>query len=194
MAFSFTESQEQLRYEEQGNDALPRAIFAVIGLAAVASSYLFIELIATMGQANTPRIANLLASVLALVAFGLFGAYCLKLAIPVPRQALIFDKVRKQLIDRARMPVLGTRERAYGFEAISSIQLIRRPAEAGDAGSAFGVGADGPAWFTVKLALACGESLLMGDFEDPQEATRHLQQICRAVGQAPQPVAPPGSA
>lgn len=184
MTPSFIESEDQLVYEEQGSQAFLRTVFFVVGVVAMASSWIFIEVNVSMGKIEgAAKIGGFIFSILSIVVFCLFGGFCVKMALLSPRQKVIFDKLRQQIIYRTETPVQGRREMVYGFDNISKIEVMKNSSD------------DGP-WYTVKVAISSAQPIVMGLFQNHDQATFHLNKVCRATGRpslkraAPHPDSP----
>ncbi|BCM24767.1 hypothetical protein ZMTM_10260 [Methyloradius palustris] len=146
-------------------------MFVVVGLAAIACSYIFIEIIQSMGQiVGAAKIGGLAASILSIIAFWLFGGYCLRMGLLIPRQTVIFDKVHRQMVYIARTPLLGVREIKYEFDAISKIEVVANVSEDDDTS------------YSVVVAVLPAKSIVMGVFHDQAQAENTLHQIRQAVG------------
>ncbi|HEY3301384.1 MAG TPA: hypothetical protein VGJ90_11475 [Methylophilaceae bacterium] len=170
MDFSFTDSEAQLCYEELASLMWLRTVFVVVGVTAIACSYVFIEVIHSMGEiVGAAKIGGLIASILAIIVFWLFGGYCLKMGLLIPRQTVIFDKLRRQIVYIAHTPLFGIKEKKYEFSAISNIKIVANLSE------------DEAATYSLVVAVLPESSIVMGVFHDQEQAENILQQLRQAV-------------
>jgi hypothetical protein len=174
MAFSFSNTDRGLLYEERGHLVAARTAFTAVGLIAILSSYFFVDLILGMGKLGSPaKVGGLIAAVLGLICFCLFGGYCLKLAFFTPMQRVFFDAARKQVVCAVRSPAAGLREVAYPFSAVASVEVVRHLAE------------DGEITFSLALDVAAADKFELGVFSDQQQAISCAQQVRQVIGHVP---------
>jgi len=153
MSFSFTETQDGLLYEEQGSNVGLRTSAAIAGAIALLSSLMFLEIVRQMGALDTPaKLGALLASVLGILAFWAFGAYCFKIAFFIPMQAVRFHRDSHHLIYVRRTP-LKTRETHHDFSEITSVDIVSQLDE------------DRTETFTISVMLSNTQKIEMGIYQ-----------------------------
>jgi hypothetical protein len=142
MAFSFTETDDRLLYQEQRTPLL-RIFVSVFGLFMIAFLYVFVELIFQMGAIDTTtKIGGVIASAVGLTTFILFGGYCLRLTLFTPEQILLFYSKRKQLDYITNSRVKKSTKKTYLFNEIAKIGAIEYFQD------------DGSATFSVAIILS----------------------------------------
>ena len=174
MEFSLTNTDCGLRYDEQGSTTLWRVLFAAVGITAITSSYVFIEIIKQFGQIEgAAKVGSLVAAILGIVAFCLFGAYCLKIALTLPTQSVLFHRDRRQITYIARSPAFGARETNCSFESIKRMEVMEHCSD------------NGETTFTVAIKIPGAKLIPKGVFADRGQASDCLTLIQQAVGNAP---------
>ncbi|MDI1362269.1 hypothetical protein [Methylotenera sp.] len=169
--FAFTPSENQLCYKELANMTVLRTMFVVVGLAAIAWSYVFVDIIYSMGQiVGAAKIGGLIASILSIIAFWMFGGYCLKQGLLLPRQTVVFDKGNRQIVYISHTPLLGIKERKYEFSAITNIKILENLSE------------DEATTYSLVMSVLPAKSIVMGVFHDHAQAENSLQDVRQAVG------------
>ena len=164
MGFSFTEKDGGLLYEEQRAPLL-RVFVSAFGLFMIAFSAIFIYLIFQMGEINTAaKLGGVVASVVGLVAFILFGGYCLKLALLTPTQTLFFNTKLQQIDYTTHAPAQQT-TKIYTFDKIATIEAIKHVPE------------DGPATFSIVIILSTGDKIYIASFDNRDEANNRIERL-----------------
>lgn len=165
MAFSFTETNDGLLYQEQRTPLL-RIFISAFGLFMIAFSYVFIELIIQMGAIDTAaKVGGVIASLVGLIAFILFGGYCLKLTLFMPEQTLLFDTKRKQLDYITNSPVKKSAKKIYSFSEIAKIEAVEYPQE------------DGPVSFSVAIIFSNGDKICIASFDNRDQVNNCIARI-----------------
>ncbi|MDB6062361.1 MAG: hypothetical protein JWM78_2464 [Verrucomicrobiaceae bacterium] len=181
----FVETAEGLLYREPDSTAVLRLVFGGAGIIAIVCSLFFVELIRQIGAINigaliigTPamwaKAGGEVASMLGLVAFFLFGGYCLKMAVLLPRQTLLFDRSMRRVIYTARAPAQGQRRQTYSFDSICAVEIIDiAPLD------------DAPT-FTIDINLSAQKQIQIGVFATREQALPYVQQIRKIIGHVSQ--------
>ena len=158
MSFSFTETQDGLLYEEQGSNLGLRTSAAIAGAIALLSSLFFFEIVRQMGALHTPaKLGGLLASVIGVLAFWAFSAYCFKIALFIPMQAVRFHHNGRHLTYLRRTP-LKTREKRYEFSEVTSVDIVLKIDE------------DRTETFAIAVSLNGAQTIEMGVYQSPEPA------------------------
>jgi len=169
MSFSFTETQDGLLYEEQGSNVALRISAAIAGAIALLSSLIFFEIVRQMGALDTPaKLGGLLASVIGILAFWAFGAYCFKIAFFIPMQAVRFHRASRYLIYVRRAP-LKTRETRHDF---TSVDIVSQTDE------------DRTETFTIAVILKNNQTIEMGVYQSRELAAFWRDKLLQLVGKA----------
>ena len=169
MSFSFTETQDGLLYEEQGSNVALRTSAAIAGAIALLSSLMFFEIVKQMGALDTPaKLGGLLASVIGILAFWAFGAYCFKIAFFIPMQAVRFHRASRYLIYVRRAP-LKTRETRHDF---TSVDIVSQTDE------------DRTETFTIAVILKNNQTIEMGVYQSRELAAFWRDKLLQLVGKA----------
>ena len=169
MSFSFTETQDGLVYEEQGSNVALRISAAIAGAIALLSSLMFFEIVRQMGALDTPaKLGGLLASVIGILAFWAFGAYCFKIAFFIPMQAVRFHRASRYLIYVRRAP-LKTRETRHAFSEITSVDIVSQIDE------------DRTETFTIAVILKNNQTIEMGVYQSREPAAVWRDKLLQLV-------------
>ena len=172
MAFSFTETQDGLLYEEQGSNAALRTYAAIAGAIALLSSLIFFEIVRQMGALDTPaKLGGLLASVISTLAFWAFGAYCFKIAFYIPMQTVHFHCNSGHFTYLRRAP-LKTRETSHDFIEITSVEIISQIDE------------DRKETFTIAVILNNHQQIEMGVYQSREPAAAWRDKLVQLVGKS----------
>ena len=172
MSFSFTETQDGLLYEEQGSNLGLRTSAAIAGAIALLSSLIFFEIVRQMGALHTPaKLGGLLASVIGILAFWAFGAYCFKIAFFIPMQAVHFHCNSRHLTYLRRAP-LKTRETRHDFSEVVRVDIVSQIDE------------DRTEIFTIAVILKNNQTIEMGVYQSHETAAVWRDKLLQLVGKA----------
>ena len=164
MGFLFTEIDGGLLYEEQRTPLL-RVFVSAFGLFMIAFSAIFIYLIFQMGELNTAaKLGGVVASVVGLVAFILFGGYCLKLALLTPTQTLFFNTKLQQIDYTTHAPAQQT-TKIYTFDKIATVEAIKHVPE------------DGPTTYSIEINFFNDEKILIASFDNFNQANNRIERL-----------------
>ena len=165
MAFSFTETDDGLLYQEQRMPLL-RIFISAFGLFMIAFSYVFVELIFQIGTIDTTaKVGGVIASVVGLIAFILFGGYCLRLTLFMPEQTLLFDSKRKQLDYITTAPIRRLNKKTYAFSEIEKIEVIEYLQE------------DGPVTFSIAILFSDRDKICIASFDTRDQVNNCIARI-----------------
>lgn len=170
MTFSVDPSSGALRYDEPRSAPL-RVTLAVVAILAIASSGIFVFVAQSMGDVSTwAKVGGLLASIVSMVAFLAFGAYCLRLALWMPRHLVSIDTASRQLVWIALSPLGGRRTSIHRFDTLSSIGILERRSD------------ENPTTFTIAIGTETHGRLDMGVFNQRSDAEAMLRRVRTALG------------
>src|SRR5690606_1898345 len=125
MRFSLIETDSGLEYHEYGTTVWARALFAGVGLAAITASLFFVKTALPLSELHGPSaIGGAIATLSAIAAFCLFGGFCLKIALTLPMQSLIFHAGARQVTYTIRSPACGIKTARYDFGSISNLRVM----------------------------------------------------------------------
>ncbi len=162
-AFTFTETRDALIYEEHGSQRGVRIAAMIAVVLGLVFSPFFAWLAFDMRPIDTAaKIGGVVASVVGILAFVGFGAFCLRIALFLPMQAVCLEHAGGRLVRTTRAPATGVREHIHAIEAIRAVELRAHDPE------------DGPRTFAIVIALASAPAIEMGAFTDKVEARRVL--------------------
>lgn len=162
-AFTFTETRDALIYEEHGSQRGVRIAAMIAGVLAFSFSPFFAWLAFDMRPIDTAaKVGGVVASVVGILAFVGFGAFCLRIALFLPMQAVRLEHAGRGLVRTTRAPATGVCEHVHASEAIRTVELRAHDPE------------DGPRTFAIVIALASAPAIEMGAFTDKVEARRVL--------------------
>lgn len=173
MSFTFSQTNDTVLYEER-IPALLRGFIASVGIVMIAASYVFVEIIAKTGTLDTPaKIGGLLASIVGITAFVLFGGFLFKIALFASGQTVLFDKKIGQIVYTSRAPLSLCKQKTYPMSTVFQVEITEY------------VHDDSSPTFEVTLSLATGDTIRMGSFNLRSEAVPQLRQIQQCVGHIP---------
>ncbi|RZJ09586.1 MAG: hypothetical protein EOO54_22070 [Haliea sp.] len=170
MGSSFTTTSEGVVYQER-RTALLRAFIAAVGLTAVLASLVFVALMRRAGwPATGAQWGGMAASLLGIVAFCGFGAYCLRMAWHLTRQKMMFDGRQQLLLVDTQSMAAGRRQLILPFSDITGLAILEHRPE------------DGAPTFAIAASLHDGSTLAMGAFNQRSKAQQQLDALAVLTG------------